>query len=594
MRFLINLLNRISIKRKLYLMLGICVFIPLFLTDGFFLSTVIRAEMKEEERNMRNIADSVQFTFTDYTDSAYIFLNNLTSNRAVKQFLSQEYASPMDYYEHHYEVSSSTLFANERYTATIYTGERGFVSGGNFQQISKFKDTDWYGEYMSIPNAYMIYVNYDQTNWRRQRTLSLVSIFNNYKKGENKVLRDLIKVDLNYSDLQLTIDNAKYSNNVYLCLGDRIIFSNDQKGGLSTDFMTLTQEIRDASDVQTSFSLYDKTFDIYVTKNENVMARILQDNAWLMVMLVGINILIPFMLLNLFNKSFTSRLALLTKSIKNKSTDNLETVAQLGGSDEITELMDAYNSMARRINYLIDNEYKERLKRQEIDIARQQAELHALHSQINPHFLFNALESIRMHSLIKQENETARMVEKLAIIQRQNVEWGDDFVKVSDEIRFVEAYLELQKYRFGPRLLYEISVDDNCRDIRIPKITLVTFVENACVHGMENKTSSCWIFVRISREYDNLVLEVEDTGNGIDEDACRQLLEDINNVSMDTIRGRKSVGILNAALRLKMFTENRVKFEIESEKGVGTIITIKIPCEEDYNGQCDFKLSTDI
>ena len=98
---------------------------------------------------------------------------------------------------------------------------------------------------------------------------------------------------------------------------------------------------------------------------------------------------------------------------------------------------------------------------------------------------------------------------------------------------------------------------------------------------MENKTSSCYIFVRVTIEENELVLEVEDTGTGIPEDECRTLLEDIENVTMSTIEDRKSIGILNAALRLKMYTNGKVKFEIESERGVGTIVTIRLPLGEE-------------
>ena len=83
---------------------------------------------------------------------------------------------------------------------------------------------------------------------------------------------------------------------------------------------------------------------------------------------------------------------------------------------------------------------------------KKNAELLALHVQINPHFLFNALESIRMHSILKEEFETADMVERLAIMERQNVDWGNDDIPISREMDFVEAYLGLQKYRFGDRL----------------------------------------------------------------------------------------------------------------------------------------------
>ena len=115
-----------------------------------------------------------------------------------------------------------------------------------------------------------------------------------------------------------------------------------------------------------------------------------------------------------------------------------------------------YNCMVKRTNELIQTVYKNKLKEQEILVGRKNAELLALQSQINPHFLFNALESIRMRSILKKEEETADMVEKLAIMQRQYVDWGNDSVRIEQELEFVKAYLSLQKYRFGERLNYSI------------------------------------------------------------------------------------------------------------------------------------------
>ncbi len=153
--------------------------------------------------------------------------------------------------------------------------------------------------------------------------------------------------------------------------------------------------------------------------------------------------------------------------------------------------------MVARTNELIQIVYKNKIKEQEMLVERQNAELLALHSQINPHFLFNALESIRMHSLLKNEYETADMVEKLALMQRQYVEWGNDSVEIRREMEFVRAYLGLQKYRFGERLSYSLEVEEDCLDIKIPKMTVVTFVENACVHGIEYcffmKFSHCYL-----------------------------------------------------------------------------------------------------
>ena len=210
-------------------------------------------------------------------------------------------------------------------------------------------------------------------------------------------------------------------------------------------------------------------------------------------------------------------------------------------------------------------------------VARQNAELLALHSQINPHFLFNALESIRMHSIIKHELETADMVERLAVLQRQYVEWQDDSVMIEKEMDFVETYLELQKYRFGDKLSFELDVDEACNAFVIPKLSIVTFVENACVHGMESKATAGWIFVRIYQEKEYLCLEIEDTGNGMDEEETAQLQARMSGANIDMLKGKGRVGIVNACLRLKMVSRDEVLFDVESENGVGTLIQIRIP-----------------
>ena len=102
---------------------------------------------------------------------------------------------------------------------------------------------------------------------------------------------------------------------------------------------------------------------------------------------------------------------------------------------------------------------------------------------------------------------------------------------------------------------------------------------SACVHGIESKASQGWIFVRVNRKEDHLIIEVEDTGDGMDEDEVRALQERMNNVTIDTIKKAKHVGILNACLRIKMMFSDQVKFAIESEKGIGMSVIISIPAE---------------
>lgn len=182
-----------------------------------------------------------------------------------------------------------------------------------------------------------------------------------------------------------------------------------------------------------------------------------------------------------------------------------------------------------------------------------------------------------MHSLLKKEEETAKMVEHLAKLQRQYTEWNDDIITIENELNFVEAYLQLQKYRFGDRLSFEIDIENECRKLLIPKLTLVTFVENAVVHGIESKTTPGWIFVRIYVKDENVIIEIEDTGSGIPEDIANELLENMRNADISMLKEKGRVGIVNACVRLKMISEDNVMFDVDSEIGTGTLFQITIP-----------------
>ena len=131
---------------------------------------------------------------------------------------------------------------------------------------------------------------------------------------------------------------------------------------------------------------------------------------------------------------------------------------------------------------------------------------------------------------------------------------------------------------------FDIELEDGCGEYSIPRLTLTTFVENACVHGMEGKTSSCWVYVRVykkQREGENpedmLVMEIEDTGSGMSDEDVAYLNKRMNNCTIDDIKDGSHVGMLNACLRLRMSTGWAARFEIESEMEVGTYITISVP-----------------
>lgn len=575
---LIDWLNSISLKHKLMLMQIVCVLVPLFITDSVIWLLILNAEEKAAIQEMNNTADSVIYTLSDTLDNAAGLVQNIYSNRYVNEFMKSDFTSNLDYYDRYVKFVKDSLYpisvSNSHYNTVIYGDNPGIVNGGYFRRLEDAVNKAWYQKLEQSGAEMVIYADYIDSGFTKQRVIAIIRRMDYYHKEHEK---SVLKMELNYSAISRDIINAKNSERLYVCDGDLILFSNDGRGGMQVPFMKMSREEMNEAGVHKTLNVYGNVWDIYVMAPKMDSIAILMSYLPLILCLICINIFAPFVIMRLINMSFTQRIRELDEVFRNVDGDELKQLPEVRGQDEISALMASYNRMARRMNELIQTSYKNRLKSQEMDIARQRAELLVLRSQINPHFLFNALESIRMHSVIKGEFETADMVQKLALMERQNVELGSDFARIREELKFVEAYLELQKYRFGERLTYEISVEDDCKDYWLPKLTLVTFVENACVHGMENKMAASWIFVRAYKEKDELVIEVEDTGCGMPEEKCRQYVEEMSNVKIEMLKEKGHVGILNAALRLKLAAGDQVRFEMNSEIGVGTLVVISIP-----------------
>ncbi len=575
-------LDDYKLKKKLMLLYISCVLIPLIVTDSIVLHIVIHSEQVKQQHAMENDASAVQYHLGSTVEYAASMAKNIYMNAYIEEFLNRQYETDLDYVTAYYTFMKNSLFESSMGTdntqVTIYADNETIINGGEFGRLSAVRDTDWYQYLENSGQETLLYFYYD--DWKSpavdaKRKLLFIRRMEFFGKDS---CEKVVKIEIDYSNLVRDIVSMNYGFPVYICQDNRILLSNDGHSSVGREFETF--EAADEVGYVKNTSLYGLELQIYILKGGMSVAAQIWENMPLILLLVLINAVLPGLLMQLINRSFTLRIQELSRAFENVEDEQLKEIPAVRGKDEIGGLMQNYNRMAARINELIQTVYKDRLREQEMDIARQNAELLALHSQINPHFLFNALESIRMHSILKQEYETADMVEKLAIMERQNVEWGTDSVEIKKEMEFVEAYLGLQKYRFGDRLSYELDVEPDCEQIRIPKLTVVTFVENACVHGIESKTSPGWIFVRIYKERQELCIEVEDTGDGLSEEELEVIRQKMQQASIKKLQEKGRVGILNACLRLRMVTEDAVQFDMESEKGVGTLVQIRISLQK--------------
>ena len=572
-------MNNYKLNKQLLFLYVVCVLLPLIVTDSVVIYIALHTEEVKQQHMMENDVNAVQFSFSNSIESAASVVKAVDTNEYIDNFLNEKYESSLSYFVA-CNKAKNLLFNNiggDSSRMTIYADNETITNGGKFSRLSSIKDEEWYQYMVQTGCNTCVYTYYDQSRSPvvgAKRKILFLRRMNCYGSGCEKV----VKIELDYSALVRGLVKMNYESPIYICSDGKILYSNDGKSSSTgMDFLPFIYE--DQVGYEKEMTVYGKTLQIYALKSKaNIVDSMLQ-NAPLILLLVLINAVFPLTFMVAINRSLTTRIRELGQAFESVDQDRLVSIACVRGKDEIGALMQNYNRMVDRTNELIQTVYKDRLKKQEMDIARQHAELLALHSQINPHFLFNALESIRMHSIIKQEYETADMVSKLAVMTRQNVDWGEELVEIRREMEFVEAYLGLQKYRFGDRLSYQLDVAEDCRELRLPKLTVVTFVENACVHGIESKTTPGWIFVRISRDEEELCIEVEDTGDGMDEQTVKILNEKLQNPSIEQLKDKSRVGMLNASLRIKMLTSGNYRISIESEQGVGTMIQLRLSLE---------------
>ncbi len=581
---LVGVLNNLTLNRKLLLLYFFCVLFPLLLTDGFILSMIISNERAQFKEDMKNVATNVSADFASSIKAASDISNNLYVDMSIYTFLDTQFKDNAEFYSAYHDLVNSgysSLYLPNLSRIIFVADNDTLTSGGNVYTLNDIKDKSWYKEFISSEyKAQLIFyfMGDDESGASQTRTKQVKLVrWLDYHRGTD--IKKLLVINLDYPLLMSNFSQKKYGMLAYICDGDKLVISTDGQTNIYSPYSSVNEADRKKAGYVREVEIMGKTYTVMVfPDNSNVVAGALKNHALLVVLLLSLNVLIPLLLVRLINKSFTSRLWQLDKVFE-KGNENvgLVPVSHIEGTDEIAHLMYGYNELVTRNRQLIKTIYEDKLVYQETEIEKQQAELLAMRMQINPHFLFNCLENVRMHSVIKGETETAAMIERLAALERDVVEWNQDVIPLHKEMGFIKNYLKLQQYRYGDRFSFSIHISDDVSDASIPKLTLATFVENACVHGAEKKTRDVVIMINAHSAGDRLVLEVEDTGAGMDTESAQRMQRRMNECTFADLKKNKHIGILNACLRTKLIAGDDVDFIFESEEKIGTYIKITMP-----------------
>ncbi|MBN2222880.1 MAG: sensor histidine kinase, partial [Vallitaleaceae bacterium] len=256
----------------------------------------------------------------------------------------------------------------------------------------------------------------------------------------------------------------------------------------------------------------------------------------------------------------------LLKGMATFQSGQLDTQVQVENSNELGILTSTFNQMTRRIKALVE-------KMQQVEVNKRKSDLDALQAQINPHFLYNTLDSIVWMSEAGKKEEVVKMTSSLAKLFRISINKGEEYIRVAKEVEHVESYLLIQQMRYGDKLSYKIQVDHEIFQQRMIKIVLQPIVENAIYHGIKTLPGKGIIQIRGRGEGDFLIFEVEDNGMGMDEETKAKLL---SGKIMSSSKG-SGVGVYNVDQRIKLYYGRQYGLKIESELYEGTKVLIRLP-----------------
>ena len=385
-----------------------------------------------------------------------------------------------------------------------------------------------------------------------------------------------VSLDLSFSGISSYINNVSIGQRGYCFLMDEsgnIIYHPQQQllyAGLKSEDTEALAALEDgayADDtvIYSVASVGDSGWravgvsyvDELVNRNVNDMIRL---SFWLAVVVLAVAVLTSWLLSRLMGKPLRG-LASAMESFESDA-DHF-TYRPVGGTREVQELSDSFEHMVLRIQELMTT-----VREEEINLRK--TELKALQAQINPHFLYNTLDSIAWMCEQGRNADAVKMVHALARLFRISISRGHELIPIAKELEHAESYLQIQMYRYKNQFTYTFDVDPDCLGYYCNKITLQPIIENSINHGLDLMVEEGRIDVRVRFDGDDIVFSVLDNGVGMSPEQLEAIMQ-------HGPTDRTGIGIKNVNDRLKIYFGKNYGLHITSEPDVGTCVEIRMP-----------------
>lgn len=588
-----------TIKRQLHTIYTAVVVVPILLLGTFLMMYIYHMMVNYYMDLLKADNYRVRTVLFDITMEVYGISKDISFDDGVRRILAEEFDRRQAYVS---AVDSNAVLSQyaETYAEVskieIYTDNPFLSDYKLFKRTSEeIESTKWYQQALSKAGVFWMQIPWEDGYRDSKWELCLVKRIQLINSPYHAVL--VIHIDENY--LRMWADSNEYISVMSVDRGpvfyssERKLVGKAQPGNVDYDApyfrytgLTDVDEQKCFMDIS-MFRAYQSSSRVYLcTLNPkgyyNIRSILYLSGAIILTALV-----IPGIMIHIFTRYFTNRVNTLRQQLHKASTQDYELLDNFRGRDELSEAFEDLQVMVQNIKEQEAKTYEAQLKEQELMIRQQEMEFKMLASQINPHFLYNTLETIRMKALTVGDKEAATATKLLGKSMRYVLEnTGTSFTTLQEELNHLDEYMEIQRLRFGDRVRFEKNVEEGLElsKYNILPLLLQPMVENAIIHGMEEIDEGGKIILSVYTKQIGdgqlLVIDVDDNGCGMDEETLGKLRRDIEVRDMSRSR---SIGLYNINQRMKLHYGDGYRIHIYSEPGQGTRIRLLIPTDEGDN-----------
>lgn len=446
---------------------------------------------------------------------------------------------------------------------------------GDLREIAPYRDVQGMPGMLVTPttrhkgydgDAFYFHISkcmYDYNNLDRGTIATIVM------SVDESVLRDICAVAIAEDEAEYNINFITDTN------GFVISYPNSFYTGISMnpkltvqEFVQVTGLLKGQNTAVNKYVNGHRGWVYYNVYNKDYMMRDIRNNQIMFILISLAAILFSSVLISYIVRRIGSSVALIIDGIDQVKEGSLNVSVALDSKDELGQIASNFNDMTGKVRNLIAEVSEAKDKQKD-------AEIRALEAQINPHFLYNTLDSINWMAIEKEEYGISRMLRNLGVILRYSVNRSNQMVSVTEVADWLEKYISLQQMRFNQSFRFELNVAEAAGSVRIYKLLLQPFVENAVIHGFKGmeKGGVLRVDIFLSDTGERLNIIIEDNGKGMP----REMAESFN-VREQAVRDEGgSIGLHNAFARMDMYYGREAVWNVNSIEGMGTVITLTLP-----------------